>query len=116
MTPLEQRLSETPHRELPPGLRARILAAARPRPSFPALVLALLKNIFSFPHPMAWAAVAAGWAAIAILNFSGPRGPELYTVTPKDYRLLASLEHDVFAPQPAFPFRRMDLERPPGHL
>jgi hypothetical protein len=85
MTLFENRLADIPHREIPVELRARILAAARPRPSFFALLTAILKALFSFPHPLAWGAVAACWAVITILNFSGPRGEELYAVTPKNY-------------------------------
>lgn len=124
MTPFEQRLAEIPPREIPPELRARILAAARPRPPFPVFLLSLAKSLFSFPHPLAWGALAAGWVAIAALNFTGPRGPELYAVTPKDYRgrlpsaqeylaqfelrdrLLAYLSTNAFDPQPVYYLRR----------
>jgi hypothetical protein len=86
MTPFEQRLADTPHREIPAELRARILAAAQPGKTFPVLLVSFFTKIFSFPHPLAWGAVAAAWIAIAALNFTGPRGPELYAVTPKDYK------------------------------
>jgi hypothetical protein len=79
MTPFEQRLAATPRNELPPALRARVLAAARPR-------VFRMPAIFAWPHPLAWGAVAAAWIAIVALNVSGPRGPELYAVTPKNYR------------------------------
>lgn len=77
--PFETRLAATPRAGLPPELRGRILAAARERA--PRALAALL-----WPHPVAWGAVAAAWVAIAVLNFSGPRGPELYAVSPKEYR------------------------------
>ena len=128
MTPLEHRIAATPRREIPAGLRAQILtAAARPRRSFPSLLLALLKNFLSFPHPLAWGGVAAAWVAIAALNFSGPRGEALYAVTPKDYkgrlpstqeylaamelqrRLLIALAADPLEPQPVYYIRRQDL-------
>jgi hypothetical protein len=126
MTPLEQRLSKTPHREIPAELRASILAAARSR-RFPLRIPHFVFRIFSWPHPLAWGAVAAGWIAIAALNFSGPRGEALYAVTPKDYkgrlptareylvqfqirdRLLAYFATDVFEPQPLHYLRRDDL-------
>ncbi len=127
--PLEHRLAAIPHREIPSEWRSQILEAARqPRRSFPALLLAALKGIFSFPHPLAWGAVAAGWLAIAALNFSGPRGEALYTVTPKNYkgrlpsaqeyfvqmdlqqRLLLALAADNDPePQPVYHLRRQDL-------
>ena len=128
MTPLEQRLAATPRREIPAGWRAQILtAAAQPRRSFPASLLSLFKSIFSFPHPLAWAAVGACWVVIAALNFSGPRGEALYAVTPKDYkgrlptaqeylvqldfqqRLLLALAGDNLGPQPVYYLRREDL-------
>lgn len=80
----EQRLTAIPPREPPPELRARILAAAE-RPSFSTLLLSLAKFIFSFPHPLAWGAVAAAWITIAALNLSGPRG-ETLAVTPRESR------------------------------
>jgi len=86
MTPFEQRLAATPLHDIPPELRARILSAAQPGKSLPVFLLSLFKNIFSFPHPLAWGAVAAAWIAIVTLSFSGPRGHELYAVTPKDYK------------------------------
>ncbi len=84
-------------------------------------------RIFTWPHPTAWRAVAAGWIAIAALNFSGPRGETLYAVTPKDFkgrlpsaqeylvqmdlqrRLVAALEANSFEPRPVYYLRRQDL-------
>lgn len=127
MTPLEQRLSATPRREIPAEFRARILAAAQPHPSVPAFLLSLAKSVFSFPHPIAWGAVAAGWIAIVALNFSGPRGEALYAVTPKDYkgrlpsareylvqmdlqrRFLIALAAEDLEPRPAYYLRPQDL-------
>jgi hypothetical protein len=128
MTPFEQRLAATPRREIPAEWRAHILAAAtQPRRSFPAFLIATFKSIFSFPHPLAWGALAAGWVAIATLNFSGPRGEALYAVTPKDYkgrlpsaqeyivqmdlqrRLLIALAAEDFEPRPVYYLRRQDL-------
>ncbi len=91
MTPFEKRLAETPLRPIPPEWRREILAAAQvPRScwSFAALLPAIqnpkskIQNLL-WPHPYAWAALAACWIVIATLSFSGPRGPELYAVTPK---------------------------------
>ncbi len=127
MTPFEQRLAAAPRREVPAELRARILEAAAPRRSFPAFLLFLAKSIFSFPHPLAWGAIAAGWVAIAALHFSGPRDEALYAITPKDFkgrmpsaqeyfvqmdlqrRLVAALEADDVEPRPVFYLRRQDL-------
>ncbi len=81
MIPFEKRIAETPLRPVPPEWRGEILAAAQTpdrHSRWIASVYALL-----WPHPYAWGALAACWVAIAALNFSGPRGPELYAVTPK---------------------------------
>jgi len=76
MTPFEQQLAETPLRDLPPEWRARLVP---PRRNF--AWRAFIRHLF-WPHPLAWGALAACWAVIAGLNFSGPRGPELYAVSP----------------------------------
>ncbi|HEY8901560.1 MAG TPA: hypothetical protein VIM61_14195 [Chthoniobacterales bacterium] len=83
MTPFERRLAATPRRDAPSELRARILAIAREaeRPAWRIVLARLL-----WPHPIAWGALAAAWIAIAALNVAGPRGPELYTVSPPEYR------------------------------
>lgn len=89
MTPedsLEKRISATPRREIPADWRARILAQATPKTPFAVILLGWLRAVFSFPHPAAWASVGAVWVVIAALNFSGPRGEELYAVTPKEFR------------------------------
>lgn len=100
LDPFEERLSATPRRELPPELRARVLAAAEecaPRDWRKALAACL------WPHPIAWGAVAAAWVAVAALNFSGPRGEALYAVTPREYRDRLPSAQEYLA--------RMDAER-----
>lgn len=127
MTPFEQRLAETPHRELPAELSTRILATGPQRPTFPVFLLSIFQETFRLPHPLAGGAVAAGWLAIAILNLSGPRGPELYAVTSREYRdrlpsaqdylvqmelrdeLIARLTAETFEEQPIFYLRRDKL-------
>ncbi|CAN5517706.1 hypothetical protein BH09VER1_BH09VER1_51260 [soil metagenome] len=84
MTPFEQQLAETPLREIPAEWRARMLPPAPPakeRRDWRAALAGLL-----WPHPLAWGAVAACWLVIVGLNFTGPRGPELYTVSPPGTR------------------------------
>lgn len=74
MNDFEQRLQRVPLKPVPPGWRAEILAAAAAvpsapkesaRPSFGSWLHALL-----WPHPKAWAGLAAVWLFIALLNFS----------------------------------------------
>lgn len=76
MTPFEKRLAEIPLREPSAEWRAAILAPIGNRKS-------KIQNLL-WPHPWAWGALAACWLAVAILNFSGPRGKGLYTVVPQD--------------------------------
>lgn len=90
MTPFEKRLKNTPLRHPPAAWREEILAAAVPdrRPSGRLALMLKFRNPqstirnFLWPHPAAWGALAACWLVIAALNFSGPRGPALYAVTP----------------------------------
>ncbi len=90
MTPLEKRLSAIPFPEPPAAWRREILAAAEPakrRHWFLGLL---------WPHPYAWGALAACWGLIVALNFSGPRGPELYAVTPKGMKPLEISTEEYF--------------------
>lgn len=93
MTPFEQKLAAISRREIPPEWRVEILDAAVPasRPDREARAPFLPK--------IAWGALAAAWVVIAILNLSGPRGEELYAVTPKEYRgrLPTAQEYLIYA-------------------
>lgn len=76
----ESRLQSQPMRPIPPDWRAEILAAARdaqpaPRASRPAPQAWLLTinhqlSTFFWPHPKAWAVLAAVWIVILAMNFS----------------------------------------------
>lgn len=78
MTPFERQLADTPLRDIPPSWRTRLLPPPR-RPSF--AWLPFWRRLL-WPHPLAWGALATCWIIIMALNFSGPRGPELYAVSP----------------------------------
>lgn len=90
MTPFEQRLKETPRREVPADWRQEILGAvARQRTHSPWTSLVLPAALpweklrgWLWPHPYAWGALAVCWLIIAALNVSGPRGEALYAVVP----------------------------------
>jgi hypothetical protein len=80
MNEFEQKLSRQSLRQIPGDWRAEILSAAEPaadvrRPTFAArrsLLSTLnhqLTNIF-WPHPKAWAGLAAVWILIFALNFT----------------------------------------------
>lgn len=82
----EQRLQRQPLRPLPPEWRADILAAARagtvpsPLPPRPSSLVCLLRD-WLWPHPLAWGALAAGWALVVVLN-SAAGGPVLTAMGP----------------------------------
>jgi len=76
----EQRLSRQPRRQIPPAWRAEILAAARDaqaachpasatRHNWLETFSQQLATIF-WPHPKAWAGLAAVWIFILAVNFS----------------------------------------------
>ena len=123
----EPRLSRQPLREIPPAWRGEILAATndslRPaqRTSFLATFNSKLATIF-WPHPKAWAALAAVWIFIIAANFSmrdsspgiaeksTPPSPEVIVELRKQQLLLAELigpresrdadRPRIFAPRP----------------
>jgi hypothetical protein len=68
MKPFEKRLADLPLHPPPEDWRETILAAAEAKSR---------RQVIPFPsflraHPIAWAALAAGWMVIGFLNFSGP--------------------------------------------
>ncbi|HEY5793261.1 MAG TPA: hypothetical protein VIS74_08180 [Chthoniobacterales bacterium] len=77
---IETRLAQIPLRELPPEWKQAVLARSR-RTATPA-PLRLNFRDWLWPHPWAWAGVAAAWLLIAGLNCSGPRGGALYAIHP----------------------------------
>lgn len=78
--PFEKRLQRQPLREAPSAWREEILSAARqPQPSRDASGVtwhSLFANLNSrlstllWPHPQAWAGLAAAWVLICALNFA----------------------------------------------
>ena len=116
----EQRLSRQPLRQLPPDWRGEILAAAREaqssghsspvtRHGWLATFNQQLSTIF-WPHPKAWAGLAAVWILILAMNLSerdaSPRlvvksaspSPEAMVELKKQQRLLAELVGTYEAP------------------
>jgi hypothetical protein len=104
----ESRLSRQPLRQVPSEWRAEILSAAErasrpvPRTSFLSIFNHQLSTIF-WPHPKAWAGLAAVWVLILALNFSTrdtspkmvekslPPSPEVIVELKKQQRLFAEL-------------------------
>jgi hypothetical protein len=90
----EKHLAVQPLRDIPGGWRAKILAEAQTHKKSSAIAaLGSALHSWLWPHPIAWAAIAAGWVVAAGLMVSGPHGEEL-AVTPKQYR-------DLPVPSPA---------------
>ena len=109
----EQELSRQPLRPLPGAWRAEILAAAREAQTIrhPPLVIRASRivhfrqqlSIWFWPHPRAWAGLAALWLAVFALNFSrrdpatmaeaksSPPSPELVVELRQQQRMLAEL-------------------------
>jgi hypothetical protein len=125
----ERRLSCQPVRKIPGEWREEILAACR-APSaesraqekfWLSILVARLSTIF-WPHPKAWAALAAVWIFIFALNFSmrdksprvaeksAPPSPELIVELKKQQRMFAELmgpretpdadRQKIFSPKP----------------
>ncbi len=78
--PFEKRLQSQPVRTVPPSWREEILrtarAAAAPQPapvehnlSSPAILATWLRSLL-WPHPRAWAGLAAVWLALFSLNLA----------------------------------------------
>lgn len=104
----EQRLKGQPLRQIPAEWRAEILAAAQttsrttPRASFLSTFNHQLSALL-WPHPKAWAGLAAVWICILALNFStrdkspvmaeknSPPSPEMVAELKKQQRLFAEL-------------------------
>jgi hypothetical protein len=74
MNEFEQRLRRVPMKPLPAGWRAEILAAVPARPaavrgSWAGRLNARLHDLL-WPHPQAWAGLAAAWLVILLLQVS----------------------------------------------
>ena len=117
METFEQKLSRQPLRQIPAGWRAEVLAAARqvetPRCgvgqrsalSLPAFFSTLNAQLTTWlwPHPKAWAGLAAIWILILAVDYSirdkaplvaeksGPTSPEVVAQLREQQRLLAEL-------------------------
>jgi hypothetical protein len=109
----EQKLQQQPLRQVPAEWRAEILAAAREeqaiRHSSSAIRRSWLSTLNSqlstilWPHPKAWAGLAAVWVCIFVLNFSirdkapavveksAPPSPEVIVELRRQQRMLAEL-------------------------
>jgi hypothetical protein len=110
----ESRLSRQPLRQIPPTWRAEILAAARTAQATPhesrvthhswlSTINHQLSTLF-WPHPKAWAGLAAAWVLILGLNVStrddsgsrvtaktAPPSPEMMVELRKQQRMFAEL-------------------------
>lgn len=118
----ERRLQRVPQRTVPPAWRSEVLRAAaqgavsRPpvRPTQPNL-LATLNDLLSemlWPHPRAWAGLAAVWLLILGLNYTAhdpstqsvahrtaPLSPEIRQLLLQQEQLLAELTGPIEKPR-----------------
>ena len=128
----EQKLSRQPLRQVPAAWRGEILSAARAAQAIPhesrvthhswlSTVNHQLSTVF-WPHPKAWAGLAAVWVCIFVLNFStrdggpvqaeksAPPSPEMVAELRQQQKMLAELvgatelrvanRQPVFSPKP----------------
>ena len=123
----ERRLSHQPLREIPGEWRSDILSVAKlaapaaPRASFLSTFNQQL-SIFFWPHPKAWAGLAAVWVLILAVDFStrdtalrvaeksAPPSPEVIVELKKQRQLFAELmgsrepldadRQKIFSPKP----------------
>jgi hypothetical protein len=125
----EQKLQRQPLRQIPGGWRGEILSAAKsasrpvPRDSFLSTLNHQLSTLL-WPHPKAWAGLAAVWVLIFALDFSmrdkspvvaeksAPPSPEVIVELKQQQRMLAELigareTHDA-GPQQFFPRPRSE--------
>lgn len=104
----EQCLSRRPLKEIPSGWRAEILAVAerasrpKPRASFLSTLNQQLVTLL-WPHPRAWAGLAAVWILIFAVDFSmrdkspmvaekvSPPSPEIIAELKKEHLMYAEL-------------------------
>lgn len=113
MNEFEQKLQRQPMKTVPPEWRAEILAAARAAQAVQPAATVESRSFVStlnrqlaallWPHPVAWAGLAAIWIFIATLNFSlrdqAPRladkaippSPEVMAELKKQQRMFAEL-------------------------
>ena len=131
MDDFEQKLQRQPLRQIPGEWREEILAAATGRESrvesreqegrWPSTLVSRLSSLL-WPHPAAWAGLAAVWILIFAVDFSvqdkapvvaeksAPPSPEVVVELKQQQRMLAEMigprdEHDAdrsksFVPQP----------------
>ena len=113
----ENKLQGQPRREIPPEWRWEILAPLRRRPEAPVPWWRQLL----WPHPAAWATLAAAWVAIFGLNLAGAPeaassqaaskpSPDKLMAYQERQRLWAELALDL-SPQPRKPQPAVDRPR-----
>jgi len=113
----ENKLRSQPRREIPPEWRREILAPLRRRTDAP---ISWWRQLL-WPHPAAWASLAAAWMAIFALNLAGAPeaaslqaaskpSPDKLVAYQERQRLWAELALDL-SRQPRKPLPAMDRPR-----
>jgi hypothetical protein len=91
----EKRLQDQPMRAIPRHWRAEILRAAT-RKEQPRMVERF--SSWLWPHPRAWAGLAAAWIVIFFLHFTAPENPPLArNSSPITFQSLALMEQETLA-------------------
>ena len=113
----EHRLKAQPLREIPSDWRREILDAARPRASSPGPQASFWStlNLIFWPHPKAWAGLAAVWVFIIGFNIS-QRDPashlaEKSSVPPAEMMMALRQQQQLLAELNGSP-EAPDAERP----
>ena len=113
----ENKLRGQPRRDIPPEWRREILGPLR---KTQAPQVAWWRQLL-WPHPAAWASLAAAWVAIVVLSFAGEpepapsqtaskASPHMLVAYQERQRLWAELALDV-SPQPRRTAPAMDRPR-----
>jgi len=115
--PFEKRLQRQPLRKVPSAWREEILSAARqadtprhaPRLTWHGLIATLKSQLSTilWPHPRAWAGMAAAWVLIGLMNLAfrtevtasarhvAPLSPQMKEMLREQEQLMAELVEDI---------------------
>ena len=115
----ENKLRAQPRREIPPEWRREILGPLHRRPEAP---VSWWRQLL-WPHPAAWASLAAAWAAIFALNLAGaPETPSYVASKPSPDTLVAYQERQRLWAELALDLSRQPrkplpaIDRPRSHV
>jgi hypothetical protein len=79
----EKRLQSQPLRKIPSEWREQILQGAKPSRHSSFVIRHSFLSTLLWPHPKAWASLAATWVVIAVLQFAASDRPTQLTKKPE---------------------------------